>query len=456
MKSKKILKTLLMGLLPLSSYAADTALNLRDLSFDHIHKCDRYRNHRVYKDASDSEWLVTNFTKKSDKEFATQYFAVRLVNSLFDKELVPMKLLSDAKSKAAFAHPLQSFGDLVTNNKISAEELLALGHLLGNSTNEKTSGMDLYNSFKYKNTQPLALASIDPTLDLDKISTTIQSITDKLEATALDSLVAEWTEDYTSLAASSKLDATSHFANLKSRLSSKRTELISTQASLNTYQIMLSGDIAKLINHLDTEHIEEMPISILGTATVCIAIKNGYTDIIDDILFDEANAKLFKQTCDGHSLIHYATIYDSPEMVTQLIESHEADSKEIDADGNSLLMLAAANNALLAADVLIANEADVNAKTPQNRTALIHCTLTNHLDFAKKLLDNGAKETINQVEDFEGNTALHFAAKFNFHELVQLLKDNGADATIKNAAELTALEVATDAKSTETIAVLSK
>ena len=73
--------------------------------------------------------------------------------------------------------------------------------------------------------------------------------------------------------------------------------------------------------------------------------------------------------------------------------------------------------------------ADVNIIFPRGNSALM--LVNNDVEIARLLLFHGAGRTIN-VGNSAGFTALHIAAHYGNHDIVQLLLANGADKTIKN------------------------
>ncbi|XP_039038915.1 ankyrin repeat-containing protein BDA1-like [Hibiscus syriacus] len=96
--------------------------------------------------------------------------------------------------------------------------------------------------------------------------------------------------------------------------------------------------------------------------------------------------------------------------------------------------------------------------TNQNRTALHMAVENKRLDVLQVLI--GAlrrkdyyRETVNR-KDEEGNTALHLAARNNQLEMVKLLLNCKADRQAKNQHGLTALEVAEQHNSRESVIVL--
>jgi ankyrin repeat protein len=86
---------------------------------------------------------------------------------------------------------------------------------------------------------------------------------------------------------------------------------------------------------------------------------------------------------------------------------------------------------------LIDNDADVNHKSGDNRTALFNSCHYGNYDTARYLIEKGAE--INTTEESERLTPLHIAALMGHVEIVKLLLVFNADITIKNIAGDTAI-----------------
>ena len=105
----------------------------------------------------------------------------------------------------------------------------------------------------------------------------------------------------------------------------------------------------------------------------------------------------------------------------------------------SHLHAAAIENDMEAARWLIANGAEVNAKTDRDNTPLHDAAAKNAAEVAKLLIDNGAEVN---AKNEDGNTPLHFAAENNAAEVAKLLIDNGAEVNAENDNGYTPLDKA--------------
>ena len=121
-----------------------------------------------------------------------------------------------------------------------------------------------------------------------------------------------------------------------------------------------------------------------------------------------------------------------------------------DVEGDTALHIAVMRNRTDIAELLIANAADLNAKSeasdskfsmrsPTASTPLQIAVFEGYLEMAKLLLAKGADA--NAKAD-NGNTALHYAVFAGHKAVVELLLANGSDLDVKGRDELTPLEVA--------------
>lgn len=120
-----------------------------------------------------------------------------------------------------------------------------------------------------------------------------------------------------------------------------------------------------------------------------------------------------------------------------LLAKHPSTQVEFsNAIGESPLMLAAFNNQLELAQVLIARGADVNRP---GWTPLHYAASKGHREMMRLLLDN---EAYIDSESANGTTPLMMAAFSTSPLAVKLLLEEGADPTLANSANATALDFA--------------
>ena len=114
--------------------------------------------------------------------------------------------------------------------------------------------------------------------------------------------------------------------------------------------------------------------------------------------------------------------------VTAFLDKMEINDDDREGADNTPLHAAALSNAYAAAEVLLRNGADINAKEDDGGTPLHAAALSNACAVAEVLLQNGAD--INAKED-DGGTPLYAAAWSNAYAAVEVLLQNGADINAK-------------------------
>ncbi len=147
---------------------------------------------------------------------------------------------------------------------------------------------------------------------------------------------------------------------------------------------------------------------------------------------------------DEKTLAHKAAVEGNGDVLT-FLATIGADLYAIDKEDNTPLHLAAQNANKRATLILInhykdnikniINNQNIDKKTPLHLA--IASKKTNRFeieDIIEKLINNGANVNL---QDSNGNTPLHAAAKLNKEEIVKMLLDHGADKNITNIDENT-------------------
>ena len=138
----------------------------------------------------------------------------------------------------------------------------------------------------------------------------------------------------------------------------------------------------------------------------------------------------------GQSGLLVALMEPSPKTAQVLAEWPKTDPNQLNAKGESVLMLAALKGNLQLVDKLIKKGGDVN-KT--GWTPLHYAASNGHTDIISLLLE---KNAYIDAESPNGSTPLMMAAMYGSTAAVKLLLQEGADTSIKNQRELTALDFA--------------
>ena len=132
----------------------------------------------------------------------------------------------------------------------------------------------------------------------------------------------------------------------------------------------------------------------------------------------------------------YAIQNEAPKSALVLASHPATQVNAQNNDGETPLMLAAFYNYLDVAKVLIQREADVNR---EGWTPLHYAATRGHREMMRLLLEN---EAYIDAEAPNGNTPLMMAARYASPLAVKLLLEEGADPTLVNQANESALDIA--------------
>lgn len=106
---------------------------------------------------------------------------------------------------------------------------------------------------------------------------------------------------------------------------------------------------------------------------------------------------------------------------------------------DSLLMLASCHGHVLLVRALLARGANPNTRDARGQTALASAAFKGLVDVAEALVEYGAY--VNAASD-DGRTPLMMAAAFDRSDMVRWLVAHGADAEMRDAAGLRAIDAA--------------
>ena len=171
----------------------------------------------------------------------------------------------------------------------------------------------------------------------------------------------------------------------------------------------------------------------------------SYDDFIAAVTFDQPETirKLLARGFDpntpdekGVAGLLLALKSESPKAAMVLAKHPQTNLNVQNKVGETPLMLAAINNQLELAKVLIENGADVNKP---DWTPLHYAATRGHRDMMRLLLDNDAYI---DSESANGTTPLMLAAYSGTPLAVKLLLEEGADPTLVNHGQATALSLA--------------
>jgi uncharacterized protein len=174
---------------------------------------------------------------------------------------------------------------------------------------------------------------------------------------------------------------------------------------------------------------------------------------------------------------------DDTRTVTNLL-FRGFDPNSVDSKGMTGLLLASREGSLRVAALLLSqNKTQIEARTPQDESALMMASLGGHEELVKTLISKGAdvnktgwaplhyaatkghigimkllldNHAYIDAESPNKSTPLMMAAMYGTLEAVVLLADEGADIGLKNEQGLTALDFAKRAERADAVAFLSK
>jgi hypothetical protein len=151
--------------------------------------------------------------------------------------------------------------------------------------------------------------------------------------------------------------------------------------------------------------------------------------------------------------IHDAAKAGNIEAVKQHLAAGSNIELRCTACGGAVLGHAASGGHKEIVELLIAESADVNAKSDDGRTPLHFAATSGHKEIVDLLISKGAN--VNE-EDVYGNTPLHYAAVGGSKEIIELLIAEGADVNANGFDGVTPLDVAELGKHPETTNLLRK
>ena len=156
-------------------------------------------------------------------------------------------------------------------------------------------------------------------------------------------------------------------------------------------------------------------------------------------------------TADAQERFFQSLLNSDPVAVKAIIKQRPKILFETDANGFTILHLAATEDQIEIQTILVRAGANVNAKTNNGATPL---HMTSHSEFAELLLRSGAD--INSLAK-DGETPLHsIAVERDKNDVFEMLLKFGANPKLKNKWGETALDLAKSRKDSEKIRLLLK
>jgi ankyrin repeat protein len=189
-------------------------------------------------------------------------------------------------------------------------------------------------------------------------------------------------------------------------------------------------------------------LALLGVGSASLARAGSYADFFSAIQQDNADevrhllARGFDPNTvneSGQTGLFMACSLGSNKVVKVLLAAPGIEPEVRNKNGESALMLAAIKGETELVKLLVDGGADVNKTgwTPLHYAA--SSTSPNALEIARYLLDNAAYI---DAESPNGTTPLMMAAMYGSSAVLNLLLDEGADASLRNQQGLTAIDFA--------------
>lgn len=195
---------------------------------------------------------------------------------------------------------------------------------------------------------------------------------------------------------------------------------------------------------------------LAGTGAACAG---SFEDFFNAIKQDNAGkvSELLAKGFDANTIdpkgqtgLYLALREPSLKAAQVLIDWPKTDINKLNAQGESILMLAALKGQMELADRLIKKGADVN-KT--GWTPLHYAASGGHTALIGLLLENSAYV---DAESPNGSTPLMMAAMYGSEASVKILLHEGADPKLKNQQGLTALDFAQSGKRPDAVEAIAE
>lgn len=213
---------------------------------------------------------------------------------------------------------------------------------------------------------------------------------------------------------------------------------------------IMTGD-AEVVRKLVSAGADPDSKDTHGTPVLTLASDEGYLDIVKVLL--DAGADVNKKDNDGSTALMEASEKDHIDIVKILLVAGADPDVEND-NGVTALWMASSNGLAEVSELLLPLTKNIDAREKYNKsTPLINMARWGKVSTVKALLDKGADMN---AQDTQGWTALMWAAKDNYQDIVNLLLGKGADFKIKNRFGNTALKLARKEGNREIVQMLEK
>ena len=178
-----------------------------------------------------------------------------------------------------------------------------------------------------------------------------------------------------------------------------------------------------------------------GLTDLEVAIESDNLRLVDFLLQSGENINTLDR--NGNTLFRKAVQKGNLEII-KLFLKNGANINETNLTDDTALMESIYKGNIKMVKFLVDNKVNLDEQNEAGYTALIFAVKSGNLEIVKFLVDNKAK--LNQQTLMLGETALMFAAKNGNFEIAEFLVNKGADLTITNVYNNTALDEANENK----------
>jgi len=195
-------------------------------------------------------------------------------------------------------------------------------------------------------------------------------------------------------------------------------------------------------------------------ALMLASVRGGRAEIVELLLENNANVNAGDK--DGKTALMHASAYGSAEVVKTLLENKadvnvatrkEGEGYDEGERVTALMLASMRGEGAEIVELLLKNDAYVNAGNGAGMTALMHASAYRNAEVVNALLNAKAMEV--DTKDRDGKTALMFASEVGETTIVETLLKNGADVNEKDLLGFTALDIAEHAEQVEVVTILN-
>ncbi|KAL1487948.1 hypothetical protein ABEB36_015331 [Hypothenemus hampei] len=208
-------------------------------------------------------------------------------------------------------------------------------------------------------------------------------------------------------------------------------------------------DIVKFL--INETNVDVNAINNDGNTVLHNAARSGYLDMVT-FLVKEKNINVNVIDNDGNTALHNVARSGDLDIVKFLIKEKNIDINILNNDGNTALHCAAKSLNLNVVRFLMAEGANVQTIDTDGNTVLHNAAKPDNSDMIKFLV-NEKSVNVNAKNNI-GNTVLHLAVKSGLCNIIQFLIEKGADVTLKNEQDATALDLAKQFRNQKIIGLL--